>query len=227
MYTIVLIEDEQSIRDMIKEYLERQFYQVYAYEDGELGMQAITDINPNLIILDVMLPKKSGFEICKEIRKLESYYPIIMLTARGQQSDVIVGLEIGADDYMVKPFSLEELEARIRAVLRRNKIQSDADNSVKRGAFVLDLAKYELYKGQKLIKLTPTEFQLFHLMFKNPGRVYTRLQLLELALGEEYLGYERSIDTHIRNLRQKIEEHPGEPEYIVTVHGIGYKYNEN
>ncbi|OEF96534.1 response regulator transcription factor [Desulfuribacillus alkaliarsenatis] len=238
MHKIVIIEDEQGIRNMVEEYLKQQFYHVFACEDGLSGLKAILEIDPDLIILDIMLPELNGLEVCKEVRKYDKYYPIIMLTAKSQKYDIIVGLEIGADDYIVKPFSLEELEARIRAMLRRHtKLQSkhtENDTALVRQKeqiikepFLLDLAKHELYKNNISIRLTPTEFQLFMLMFKNPGRVYTRLQLLDLALGEEYQGYERSIDTHIRNLRQKIEDDSAEPKFIVTVHGIGYKYNEN
>lgn len=244
MYKILIVEDEQSIRDMVQEYLGKQFYEVLVAADGELGLQAVLDNNPDIVLLDLMLPKKNGLEVCKEIRKLERYIPIIMLTARGQKSDIIVGLEVGADDYIVKPFSLEELEARIKAIMRRHQAVSQKEQSnqgsaallndsimseseiITREPFAVDKTKYQLYKNDQELKLTPTEYQIFTLMFKSPGRVYTRLQLLELALGEEYQGYERSIDTHIRNLRQKVEEDASYPQHILTVHGIGYKYNE-
>lgn len=224
---ILIIEDEYKIAEMIKKYLEKEMFVVDTAFDGRSGLEKALRDRPNLIVLDLMLPEMSGLDVCREIRKKEKI-PIIMLTAKTLEIDKLVGLELGADDYITKPFSLAELTARIRAVLRRveDKDQHQA-NIIVRGDILLDLDKCELHINGKQIVLTPTEINILALLMRNPGRVYSRLQLLELALNEAYEGYERSIDTHISNIRKKIEVEPSTPNFLLTVYGIGYKFKES
>jgi len=223
---ILVIEDEKKLLHMIKNYLSQEMYQVVTAENGFLGRELWQKESPDLIVLDILLPEVNGLDLCREIRKRSSV-PIIMLTAKSQESDKIIGLELGADDYITKPFSLAELTARIRAVLRRENQRwnkEEVEDTINRGDITVNLSSFEVeVKGIK-VYLTPTEFKILSLLVQNPGRVYSRLQLLDTALGEAYGGYERSIDTHIRNLRQKIEEDPSHPLYIKTVFGIGYKF---
>ena len=226
-YKIVLVEDEEKISDMVRDYLEREGMRVFAAGEGEVGLELIKDNRPDLVLLDIMLPDMSGLEICSILRH-EMNVPVILLTARSQETDRVVGLELGADDYIVKPFSLAELSARIRAVMRRVKDREDKpkemSSTIKRGNLLVDIENHLVKLSDNHINLTPTEFKMLSLMASNPGRVYSRLQLLEACLGEAYSGYERSIDTHIRNLRKKIEKDPANPAYIVTVFGLGYKF---
>ncbi len=226
---IVVIEDEVKISRMIKEYLEKEGFNVFIAENGNRGIKLVRGEAPVLVILDLLLPDMNGLDICRAMRQ-EGNIPIIMLTAKSQEVDRVVGLEMGADDYITKPFSLAELAARIRAVLRRAGGQEQLPKLQKkvitRGGLFIDTEKHEVKKGRENIVLTPTEFNILALMANNPGRVYSRLQLLEAALGEAYSGYERSIDTHISNLRKKIEEDPANPVFIITVFGLGYKFNE-
>ena len=225
---LVVIEDEIKIAQMIKEYLENEGASVYLARDGASGLQQVKEKAPHLVILDLMLPDMNGLDVCRRLRQ-ESDIPIIMLTAKSQETDRVVGLEVGADDYVTKPFSLAELAARVRAVLRRTQNQEarqkDQEKILVRGPFQLDIENHQLKKGQQEIILTPTEFSILALMARSPGRVFSRLQLLEACLGEAYSGYERSIDTHISNLRKKIEVNPASPEYIITVFGLGYKFH--
>ncbi|MEW5920502.1 MAG: response regulator transcription factor [Bacillota bacterium] len=232
-YKVVVIEDEEKIARMIKDYLEKEGMTIFLAGDGTRGMELIKRYSPDLLILDLMLPDLDGLEICRRLRREENI-PIIMLTARSQETDRVVGLEMGADDYMVKPFSLAELAARIRAVMRRageQGIGSKGEGSNKdeakilsRGELQIDVENRSVKKGDREVELTPTEFKILSLMARYPGRVFSRLQLLESCLGEAYSGYERSIDTHISNLRKKIEEDVANPSYIVTVFGFGYKF---
>ena len=225
---LVVIEDETKIAQMIKEYLEKEGAHVYLARDGSSGLQQVKEKTPHLIILDLMLPDMNGLDVCRRLRQ-ESDIPIIMLTAKSQETDRVVGLEVGADDYITKPFSLAELAARIRAVLRRAQVQEarqkDQEKILVRGPFQLDIESHQLKKEEKEILLTPTEFNILALMARSPGRVFSRLQLLEACLGEAFSGYERSIDTHISNLRKKIEVNSTNPEHIITVFGLGYKFH--
>lgn len=224
---ILVVEDETKIADMIKKYLEREMFAVDTAYDGKQGLEKALRDKPSLIILDLMLPEINGFEVCREIRK-ENKTPIIMLTAKTQEIDKLLGLELGADDYITKPFSLAELTARVKAVLRRTgEYEASTSNIISQGQIKLDLDKCELNLEDKQVLLTPMELNILAMLMRNPGRVYSRLQLLELALNESYEGYERSIDTHISNLRKKIEPDPSTPQHILTVYGIGYKFKEN
>ncbi len=221
---ILVIEDEEKILSMVKKYLEQEAFDVFTARNGVEGKMMWKQENPDLIVLDLMLPEVNGLDLCREIRK-DSKVPVIMLTAKTQETDKIIGLEVGADDYLTKPFSLAELTARIRAVLRRSEEKNTVDNnSFTREDVYIDLSSFEVKLRGEPVTLTPTEFKILALLMQNPGRVYSRLQLLDAALGELYSGYERSIDTHISNLRHKIEEDPAMPKYIKTVYGIGYKF---
>lgn len=225
-YKLVIIEDEAKITQMIKEYLEKEGFLVAQAKDGATGLALVKTMSPHLVILDLMLPDMGGLEVCRKIRR-DGNTPIIMLTAKSQETDRVVGLEMGADDYIIKPFSLAELAARIRAVLRRSVNQEESqreEKKIARGELTIDLEHYQVKKGKNEIELTPTEFKILALMARHPGKIFSRLQLLESCLGDAYSGYERSMDTHISNLRKKIKDNTESP-MIVTVFGVGYKFN--
>ncbi len=225
---LVLVDDEPEILTLVRDYLSREGFNVLTAMNGTEGMRLIEREKPDLVILDWMLPGMSGLEMCKRLRET-SAIPIIMLTAKSEEIDRILGLEFGADDYIVKPFSLRELAARIKTVLRRSSgvVQENVASSIlTRGELSIDVASHKVTKrGQELL-LTPTEFNILHLLATRPGTVYSRLQLLRQAMGEEYLYYERSIDTHVSNLRKKLEDNPSEPKYVETVFGVGYRFGE-
>lgn len=223
---ILVVDDEEKIRELIKNYLEKEGFEVLQAADGVEALESITKDKPNLIVLDWLLPGMSGLEICRQVRQ-KSNIPIIMLTARTEEVDKLLGLELGADDYVTKPFSLRELTARIRVVLRRSEPDDEKkmeSESVKVGGLEINLNRHEVWSEGKSISLTPTEFKILTILLGNPGRVYSRLQLLDAALGFAYEGYERSIDTHVSNLRKKIEPDPANPRYILTVYGTGYRF---
>lgn len=220
---IMIIEDEEKIRALVKKYLEQERFEVLTAENGDEARDIFKKNKPDLILLDLMLPDINGLDLCRDIRRTSSV-PIIMLTAKTQETDKILGLELGADDYITKPFSLAELTARVRAALRRSDPGSlEKEETITRGDLYINVDRCQVKLANKEISLTATEFKILLLLVQNPGRVYSRLQILNAALGEEYGGYERSIDTHISNIRHKIEKNPAEPQYIKTVYGLGYK----
>jgi DNA-binding response OmpR family regulator len=220
---ILVIDDEEAIGNVIKDYLEAQGYEVFWAEDGLSAIDTARRVNPDLVILDLMLPGKSGFDVCKEIRQV-SDVPVIMLTAKSDEIDRVLGLELGADDYVTKPFSLRELAARVRAVLRRvGKGIEDQKGVLKVGDITIDADGHQVTVSGNEVALTPTEFSILLFLAERPGRVASRLQLVNASLGEAYVGYERSIDTHISNLRKKIEDDPANPRRLQTVYGVGYK----
>lgn len=220
---ILVVDDEVQIIDLLTSYLKREGFQVISAKDGNRAIEKASNDQPDLILLDLMLPGVDGFEVCKTIRK-DSSTPIIMLTARDEETDKIVGLELGADDYITKPFSPREVVARVRAVLRRA-TQEDIEKKVIRwGNLEINHIQHEVKKNDALIDLTPTEFTLLETMAENPRRVFTRLQLVEKIQGYSFEGYERTIDAHIKNLRHKIEDDPKNPKDIITVYGVGYKF---
>jgi len=226
--TVLVVEDEAKIRSLIREFLEPRGYQVLEAGSGADGMDRFEAWEPDVVILDLMLPGMDGMEVCRRIRS-QSNVPIIMLTARSEEVDKLLGLELGADDYMTKPFSVRELEVRMRAILRRT--QQNTSSTVRGeteviqvGELTIDVSGQRVTVGEDMIHLTPTEFRLLVTLASNPGRVFSRMQLLDAAFGETYVGYERSIDTHISNLRKKIEQDPNEPRYISTVYGSGYRF---
>ncbi len=222
---VLVVDDEPKIVSLVKLYLEKDGYEVLVADDGKEAVDIARGSNPELIVLDLNLPEIDGLEVCKILRK-ESDVPIIMLTARDEDVDKLIGLELGADDYVTKPFSPRELVARIRAVLRRTKGQQQSVERVVVGRLVIDLSRHYAQVDGTPLDLTPTEFKLLEVLAENPGRVFTRMQLLDKVQGDAYEGYERTVDTHIKNLRQKIEADPQKPKYILTVYGVGYKFAE-
>jgi len=222
---ILVLDDEEQIRETVAQFLEKEGYRIRKAANGQEALEKFNNKIPDLILLDLMLPRITGFDVCKEIRKT-SQVPIIMLTAKGEEIDKLIGLELGADDYITKPFSLREVEARIKAVLRRTQgvSQEQKEEKLNFNGLEINTNKREvLVKGQ-LIELTPSEYAILITLAISPGRPFSRLQLLNATLGESYAGYERAIDTHVSNLRKKIEDNPQEPVYIQTVYGIGYKF---
>jgi two-component system alkaline phosphatase synthesis response regulator PhoP len=220
---ILVVDDETRLVDVMKAYLERDGYKVVTAYDGQEALLQARREKPDLVLLDLMLPEIDGMEVCRTLRK-DSNVPIIMLTARSEETDKLIGLELGADDYVTKPFSPREVVARVRAVLRRAQAAADdGQNVITVGDLVIDQARHEVRRKKETISITPTEFDLLWALASNKGRVLSRLQLMEKALGESYEGYERTIDAHIKNLRHKIEPDPAHPRYVQTVFGVGYK----
>lgn len=224
--TILVVDDEKEIVEVLAAYLEREDYEVLKAYDGRAALDIARRDEPDLILLDLMLPEVNGFEVCKLLR-VTSSVPIIMLTARDEETDKILCLEVGADDYITKPFSPREVLARVRAVLRRAVGEVANAEKLRLGEIAIDLAKHEVTKAGEAIALTPTEFKLLEAMARNPGRVFTRLQLIDYIQGYSFEGYERTIDAHVKNLRQKIEANPKTSRYIVTVFGVGYRMEES
>ncbi len=220
---ILVVDDEQKIVEVVKSYLEHNNYQVFTAFNGNQAITEFERVNPDLIILDLMLPDVSGEEVCQRLRK-KSNVPIIMLTAKVEEEDILKGLNIGADDYVLKPFSPKQLIARVAAVLRRsyNDGQSETDIFMI-GDMVLDNTKHELKKQHNIINLTPNEYKILLAMLKYPNKTFTRDELIAAAFGYDFEGFDRTIDTHIKNLRHKIEDEPKYPRYLQTVHGVGYK----
>lgn len=227
METILVIDDEPKIVRLIQDYLEQAGYRVLSASDAERGLHALRADSPDLLVLDLGLPDQDGWELTRLIRadRQLSAIPIVMLTARVEESDKIVGLELGADDYITKPFNPREVVARVRAVLRRtNPVVPPAARRLRFGGLTLDVDQHRLLIDGRATDLTPTEFELLRLFMENPGHTYTREELLEKTLGYSYEGTGRTLDTHILNLRHKIEADPRHPVYIQTVHRIGYRF---
>ena len=225
---ILIVEDETNIRANIAEFLQAEDFETLMAKDGEEAIAIFDEQQPDLVILDLMLPKVDGLEVCKHIRR-DSDVPIIMVTARDEEIDKLLGLELGADDYITKPFSLRELKARIKAVLRRTKSGSGrmfVEEFLTFGTLEVDIGRREVKQHGEIIDLTPSEYAILVTLCQNVGRPYSRLQLLNATLGESYAGYERAIDTHVSNLRKKIEPNPQKPIYILTVYGLGYKFGD-
>jgi len=222
---ILVIDDEQQIAEICRDYLSAAGFAVLTARDGETGLALARKERPDLVVLDLRLPGMDGLDVCRALRR-ESNTPIIMLTARIEESDRLVGLELGADDYLTKPFSPRELVARVQAVLRRAAEPPVPGEVIRAGNLTLDRARYHAILPDREVALTATEFEILAALAGQPGRVFSRSQLLSFARGVSFESYERSIDSHIRNLRRKIETGEGEPEYIITVHGLGYKFAE-
>jgi DNA-binding response OmpR family regulator len=223
MTTVLVVEDEIEIARVVRDYLRNAGFEVIVVGDGGSAVASVRSAKPDLLVLDLGLPGRDGLDVAREIRRW-SNTPIVMLTARGDETDRIVGLEIGADDYVVKPFSPKELVARVRAVLRRTRTAARGDEIVRAGDVEIDTAKMRVSVGGTQVDLTPTEFQLLATLAREPGRVFTRSQLLDAVHGVAIESYERAIDAHVKNIRRKIEPTPGSPRYVVTVHGVGYRF---
>ncbi len=226
MHKILVIEDELKIQQIIEAYLKKEGYQVYTAVDGHFGLEQAEKLQPELIILDLMLPGLSGEQLLTRVRQV-SDVPVIILSAKTSEDERIFGLNIGADDYLVKPFSPRELVARVQVQLRRNQVSKTAPastHSFNQGELGINPAKHEVYRNQEPLNLTPTEFKILMLLSQSPGQVFSRSQLLAQVQGYSFEGYDRTIDSHIKNLRQKIETNPEKPRYILTVFGVGYKF---
>lgn len=221
MPMILVVEDEPEIAELLRSYLERDGHRVLTAADGEAAIREVEAATPDLVVLDLMLPRLDGWEVSRRIRRLAPV-PIIMLTARDGEEDKIRGLELGADDYVTKPFSPREVVARVRAVLRRNR--HEGRDAVLLGDLVIDFRGQEVRRAGEICRLTRTEWRLLEALAGHPGQVFTRLQLIDQIYGYSFEGFERTVDAHIKNLRQKIESNPREPRYVVTVYGAGYKF---
>lgn len=223
---VLVVEDDQTLLEALKYNLTKDGYDVVTATDGAQALEIARSQKPDLIVLDLMLPKISGYEVCRILRK-DMSVPILMLTAKAGEVDKIVGLEIGADDYMTKPFSTKELLARIRALLRRASLvesrQAASDSALRINDLEIDIARHQAKLGESVLELTQKEFDLLDFLARNKGLVFTREQLLNKVWGYDYVGGTRTVDVHIRWLREKIEANPGEPKRLVTVRGVGYK----
>jgi two-component system, OmpR family, alkaline phosphatase synthesis response regulator PhoP len=223
---ILIVDDEAQIARVLRGYFEQAGFAVCIAYDGAEALRLARQEQPDLIVLDLMLPGMDGLDVCRTVRR-HSAVPIIMLTARVEETDTLIGLELGADDYVTKPFSPREVVARARAILRRTRGAQSTDMADVQplvvGDLRLDPVRHSVRVGEREVELTPSEFEIARVMMRSPGRVFTRSQLLEATQGDAFEGYERTIDTHIKNIRQKIEQTPRTPEYILTVHGIGYR----
>ena len=223
---ILLVEDERTIREAVTAYLEREGYNVVGVEDGREALDAFNAHHFDLIILDLMLPHVSGEEVCKTVRST-SDVPIIMLTAKGEVEDRIIGFNLGADDYLIKPFSPRELVARTRALLRRTGGAGETARDVMEyGGLTIDITGHKILVDGEEVDLTASEFKLLTTLARFPGRVYSRMELVEKVLGYDFEGYERTIDSHVKNLRAKIGDNPRDPKWLHTVHGVGYRFED-
>ena len=223
MTTVLVVEDEIEIARVVRDYLDKAGFEVIVVGDGGSAIASVRSAKPDLLVLDLGLPGRDGLDVAREIRRW-SNTPIVMLTARGDETDRVVGLELGADDYVVKPFSPKELVARIRAVLRRTRAAERGAEVLRAADVVIDTGKMRVTVAGRPVELTPTEFQLLSTLVAEPGRVFTRGQLLDAVHGMAIESYERAIDAHVKNIRRKIEAEPGSPRYLLTVHGVGYRF---
>ena len=226
-YSVLIVDDDSKLRALLADYLKKEDFRVFAAVSGPEALTAFAEHNPDIVVLDLMLPGMDGYEVCRRIRE-KSTVPVIMLTARDAEYDRLNGLEIGADDYVTKPFSIRELTARVRALLRRSygALSAPPITQFAVGDLVLDTAQHTVRRGGISIDLTPIEFSLLECLIKNPHQVFNRLQLMENSHGFAFDGYERTIDAHIRNLRKKIEPNPRTPRYILTIYGVGYRMGD-
>lgn len=225
---VLVVDDERPIVEILKINLQKEGYVVFEAFDGEEAVSKAMTVEPDLILLDVMLPKLDGFSVCKKIRE-KSSVPILMLTAREEELDKVLGLELGADDYITKPFSIRELMARVKANMRRSEAAMEekrekTQEELRISGFVLDFNRYELYKNDKLVELTIREFDLIKFLASQPNKVFSRQSLLESVWDYEYYGDVRTVDVTVRRLREKVEDDPSEPRYIMTKRGVGYYF---
>jgi len=221
---ILIIEDERAMVTGLQFNLEARGYRVSAAYDGEQGCRKAIELHPDLVILDLMLPRRDGYEVCKRLKKDVPDIPIIMLTARSQEADVVLGFELGADDYVTKPFSVLELMARIKTVLKRAHPESREETTLTFGSVVVDVARHTASKGSAPLALSPREFDMLKYFAKRRGEVVSRDELLDAVWGYDSASISRTVDTHVAKLRQKIEDDPKAPRHIITIHGAGYKF---
>jgi len=223
--TILVVDDEPQIVKVLRGYLEQAGFRVVTANDGPMAITQYKHEKPDLVVLDLSLPGLDGLDVARRLRGM-SNVPIIMVTARVEETDRLIGLELGADDYVSKPFSPREVAARVRAVLRRTESAPTTPEIIRAADIIIDLARHAVTRGGEPVDLTPTEFSLLVALAREPGRVFTRLQLLEGAQGDAFEGYERTVDAHVKNLRAKLERDPRQPRYIETVFGVGYRFVE-
>jgi DNA-binding response OmpR family regulator len=224
--TVLVVDDETRIVDLARDYLEHAGFAVLTAVDGPSALRAARTRKPDVLVLDLGLPGMDGLDVARELRR-ESSVPIVMLTARDDELDRVLGLEIGADDYVTKPFSPRELVARIRAILRRVDRQPEAGDRIDVAGVSIDVSRMRVEADGRVVELTPTEFQLLVTLARQPGRIFTRAQLLDAIHGLAFESYERAIDAHVKNLRHKLEPDPGRPRYVLTVYGVGYRFAED
>jgi len=226
-HRILIVDDNQKIVDVVQAYLEKDGYRVLTALSGLEALDLARHRRPDLVVLDLLLPGMDGLDVCRVLRAEGNEVPIIMLTAKTTEADKLIGLELGADDYVTKPFSPRELVARVRAVLRRvGELGDQGPPEIRRGDLVVDFARHEVRLGGTPIRLTPTEFTLLEVLIREPGRAFSRLDLLDRVFGFDFEGLERTVDVHVMNLRKKIEPDPRQPTHIQTVYGVGYKFAE-
>ncbi|MDP9245036.1 MAG: response regulator transcription factor [Chloroflexota bacterium] len=226
MRTILVVEDEPKILRIVRDYLDRAGFRSVEALDGRTALQVAQRDRPDLVVLDLGLPDMDGLDVIRRLRE-RSRVPIVILTARGEESDRLVGLELGADDYVVKPFSPKEVVARVRAVLRRSEQAAEPGRVVRAGDVTVDLDRMSVTAGLRPVELTRTEIQLLATLARQPGRVFTRTQLLDAIHGDEVDSFERAIDAHVKNIRRKLEADPRRPRYVLTVHAVGYRFADS
>ncbi len=226
MRTVLIVDDEPRIVEVARDYLEHAGFAVLTAADGPSALKTARSRKPDVIVLDLGLPGLDGLDVARTLRH-EFAVPIVMLTARDDELDRVLGLEIGADDYVTKPFSPRELVARIRAILRRVDRQDEPSDRIEAAGVTIDLARMRVEADGRAVELTPTEFQLLVALARQPGRIFTRSQLLDAIHGLAFESYERAIDAHVKNLRRKLEPDPSRPRYVLTVYGVGYRFAED
>jgi DNA-binding response OmpR family regulator len=223
--TILVVDDQSSVRQLLQEYLSEQGFKVLTAADGQNAIYAARHGQPDLVLLDIMMPKMDGYQFLRQFRQ-ERQTPVIIITAREEETDAVLGLDLGADDYVIKPFRLRELTARIRAVLRRVDDMAEKSELLRAGDLVLDERTHVVTLKDNPVSLTPIEFDMLAIMMRSPGRVFTRTELADTLVERGFTGLESTLNVHIRNLRQKIEDSPAEPRYVETVFGIGYRFHK-
>lgn len=223
--TILIIDDQQNLRAMLKDYFSEQGYRVITAKDGQEGLFVARYENPDLILLDIMMPKLDGYQFLQAFRK-ESQIPVIVLTAKTEEADTVQGLELGADDYVLKPFRMRELAARVRVALRRANPNTEAEEILKAGNIILNVTTHSVSANNQTVLLTPIEFELLSIFLRSPNKVFTRADLVDQLFEIGFMGLESTLNVHIRNLRAKVEEDPANPSLITTVFGVGYRLNK-
>ena len=224
--TVLIVDDEKNIVDILSYNLKNEGFEITTAYDGEAAIAQYLKKRPDLILLDVMLPLLDGFEVCKRIRENDRITPIIMLTAREEETDKVLGLDLGADDYITKPFSIRELQARVKANIRRTDVRAEEQSNDKPDGFIIDYERYDVYVNGRSAELTQREFELINFLAGSPGKVFSREELLHDVWQYEYFGDLRAVDVAVRRLREKIEDDPSQPTYIMTKRGVGYYFEQ-